>query len=186
VADVMGHGIASALYTMQLRSIWEECRSQLASPARFAGELNRRLHHLAGPDGYFATVFLLLLDAASGQLVYTRAGHPAPLLFRAEGRVESLAERSPAVGLTSDAIYKESQARLDGGDSLLLYTDGAIEITDARGEELGEAGFVQLLQKAGTAKLDLGRVEQSLLEFTNQIRLPDDLTLLQIRYQQCE
>jgi phosphoserine phosphatase RsbU/P len=185
VADVMGHGIASALYTMQLRSIWEECRHELASPARFLSELNRRLHHLAGPDGYFATAFCLLLDAASGRLLYVRAGHPSPFLFRAGGKAETLAERSPAVGLRPSATFKETEACLAPGDSLLLFTDGAIEITNAQDQELGESGFLRLLQKVGTAKLDLGSVEQRLLEFSNRIRLPDDLTLLQIHLQRC-
>ena len=53
VADVMGHGVASALYTMQLRSLWEDCRPQLVAPTAFMGELNRRLRILVGPDGYY-------------------------------------------------------------------------------------------------------------------------------------
>jgi phosphoserine phosphatase RsbU/P len=181
VADVMGHGIASALYTMQLRSLWEECRAHLEFPARFLGELNQRLHRLASPDGYFATAVYLSLNASTGMLRYVRAGHPCPLLFGADGRVQRLGGTGPAVGLLSDVTYAESESCIAPGDTLLLYTDGAIEITGADEQELGEAGLLRLLQSRRTASLDLRQVERSLLDFGNRIRLPDDLTLLSVQ-----
>lgn len=57
VADVMGHGVAAALYTMQLRSLWDDLRSQLAEPAVFLERINSRLHALVREAGYFATAF---------------------------------------------------------------------------------------------------------------------------------
>jgi phosphoserine phosphatase RsbU/P len=181
LADVMGHGIASALYTMQLRSFWEECRAELASPSRFMTQLNRRLHKLASPDGYFATAAFLLLNVVSGDLRCVRAGHPSPLLLRAGGAIERLTSKSPALGLRLDAAYTETEAHLEPGDTLLLFTDGATELFNKQGEEFGEAGLIRLLENAAGSPLDLLRIEKSLLEFSNLIRLPDDLTLLSVR-----
>jgi phosphoserine phosphatase RsbU/P len=181
LADVMGHGMASALYTMQLRSFWEECRADLASPSRFLTELNRRLHKLASPDGYFATAAFVLLNVASGDLRCVRAGHPSPLLLRAGGAMEQLTCKSPALGLRLDAAFTETQARLEPGDTLLLFTDGAVELFDKQGAELGEAGLIRLLHDFAGSPLDLPRIEKSLLEFSNLIRLPDDLTFLSVR-----
>ena len=79
-----------------------------------------------------------------------------------------------------EATYTEGQVQLDPGDSLLLFTDGAIEVVNAQGQPLEERGFLELVQSLGNADLDLGRIERALLEFTNQIRLPDDLTLLSV------
>jgi sigma-B regulation protein RsbU (phosphoserine phosphatase) len=180
VADVMGHGVASALYTMQLRSLWEECRGDLDSPARFLGELNRRLYRLASPDGYFATAVLVLFDAASGRLRYVRAGHPSPFLFRAGGMAERFPHTSPAIGLIQDASYKEMETHMAEGDCLLLFTDGALEIVDAEGALLEESGFLRLLEGLGGNRFHLGHIERRLLEFSNAIRLPDDLTLMSI------
>lgn len=162
LADVMGHGIASALYTMQLRSFWEECRAELAFPARFMAELNRRLHKLASPDGYFATAVFLLFNAASGELRCVRAGHPSPLVLRATGAIERLNHKSPALGLRLEAAYVESTGQLEPGDSLLLYTDGAVELFDKQGDELGEAGLMRLLARFVGSPLDLPRIEKSL------------------------
>jgi PAS domain S-box-containing protein len=180
LADVMGHGVASALYTMQLRSLWEECRAELVSPSRFMADLNRRLHKLVSPDGYFATAIFLLLNVASGELRYVRAGHPSPFLLRSGGAIERLDYRSPALGLRTGAAYTETVTHLDPGDRLLLFTDGAIELVDKQGEELGEAGLARLLEGFRDVQLDLPRIQKSLLEFSNLIRLPDDLTLLSV------
>jgi phosphoserine phosphatase RsbU/P len=182
VADVMGHGVASALYTMQLRSLWEDCRSELRAPAGFMSELNRRLRVLVGSEGYFATAVLVVLDAATGGLSCIRAGHPAPFLCRADGTIEVCGGKGPALGLFERSIYAESRDELRPGDSLLLFTDGAIEIEDARGEELGEAGLRSLLAKSrfGPEGTSLEPLERKLLAYTRRIRLPDDLTLLSL------
>jgi phosphoserine phosphatase RsbU/P len=184
LADVMGHGVASALYTMQLRSFWEECRSELASPSRFMTELNRRLHKLASPDGYFATAVFVLLNVASGDLRCVRAGHPSPLLLETGGAIEQLNHKSPALGLRLEAAYTETEAHLEPGETLLFFTDGAVELFDKEGVELGEAGLMRLLRECGWSPLNLPHIEKNLLEFSNLIRLPDDLTLLSVHRSQ--
>jgi phosphoserine phosphatase RsbU/P len=180
LADVMGHGVASALYTMQLRSLWEECRAELVSPSRFMENLNRRLQKLVSPDGYFATAIFLLLNVASGELRYVRAGHPSPFLLRNSGAIERLDHKSPALGLRAEAAYAETVTHLEHGDRLLLFTDGAIELVDKQGEELGEGGLLRFLEWSQAVPLDLPRIQRRLLGFCSSIRLPDDLTLLSV------
>jgi PAS domain S-box-containing protein len=182
VADVMGHGVASALYTMQLRSLWEECRTELDSPARFLGALNQRLRKLLGTEGYFATAACVTFNAATGDLACARAGHPAPFLFRRGGTVERLAPPAPGLALFPGSTYRQVQVPTAPGDTLLLFTDGAVEITNARDEELGEEGLRRLLQQNGfgAGAPDLEQVERQLLAFSHQVRLPDDLTLLSL------
>jgi phosphoserine phosphatase RsbU/P len=181
VADVMGHGVAAALYTMHLRSIWDDCQDLLGSPDAFLRELNTRLHKLAQPDGYFATALFLLLDPGRSSLHCIRAGHPAPLLFHHGQCVREPFKVSPALGLRSDVLFTENTIPVAPGDCLLLFTDGAIEISDAYGRELGESGLLRLVLEGEKPNLDLARIEKRLLEFSNQIRLPDDLTLLSIQ-----
>lgn len=182
VADVMGHGLISALYTVQVRSIWGECEADLSSPARFLEQLNRRLHKLASLEGYFATAICLTLDVSSGRLRYVRGGHPAPLLVRQDGAAEFLSQRSPAIGLLEKATYQESELWLAPGDQLVLYTDGAIEIANPQGQVLGESGLEQLLQSLPEPKIDLGQIERRLLEYAHCTTLPDDLTLLSVHF----
>lgn len=180
VADVMGHGVAAALYTMQIRSVWEDYRRQLGSPRDFMGALNRRLHSLTGHDDYFATGVFAHINAANGLVEYVRAGHEAPLIVSASGEVKQLDRRDAGLGIFPGCVYHPGNARLEPGDSLLIYTDGAVEITDAKGEELGVEGFARMLEGRSLRCSDqaLADLEVRLLEYSNDIRLPDDLTMV--------
>ena len=185
MADVMGHGVASALYTMQLRSLWEDHRDELASPARFLGVLNARLNTLVSDAGYFASALCIRYNAAQGTFACARAGLPAPLIIRA-GTVEACPGRSqPALGMVPEVDYVEVTDRLAPGDALLLFTDGAIEIANYAGQELGVAGLAGLVreqtQGVGAAGLRLAPLEQALLRYCGQVHLPDDLAMLKVQ-----
>jgi len=184
VADAKGHGVAAALYTMLLRSLWQEHRSDLASPARFMGFVNDRVHALVHDAGYFGTAVLAAYDAASGELRLVRAGHPSPLLFRAQGTVEAIGCANPALGLFPATSYQATAERLAPGDALLFYTDGATELFDREDHELGKEGLLQLAQTqvcdGGVTGFHLNQLEEQLLTFSNQIHLPDDLTLVKL------
>lgn len=183
VADVMGHGVASALYSMQLRSLWEDWRGEAGNPARFLTHINRQLHALAGDAGYFATAICLTINAGNGAVEFVCAGHPSPLRVRKGGNIGACGSPQPAIGMIEDTVYANEQLALGAGESLLLYTDGAIEIDNARGEELGEAGLISLLSRTdalhgGIPQLEA--LEDNLLAYSSRIRLADDLTLLAI------
>lgn len=187
VADVMGHGVASALYTMQLRSFWEDWRGEAGNPARFLTHINHQLHSLAGDAGYFATAVCLTINSATGDVEFVCAGHPSPLRVRKGGAVQASGSPQPAIGMIDGTVYTNEQFTLGAGESLLLYTDGAIEIDNAEGEELGAAGLIALLSQPdalhdGVPQLDI--LEDKLLAYSAGIRLADDLTLLSITRRQ--
>jgi sigma-B regulation protein RsbU (phosphoserine phosphatase) len=185
VADAMGHGVSAALNTIQLRSLWNDHRAELPSPARFIEMLNDRLHALVQGEGYFGTAVYATYDAASGELTCVRAGHPSPLLFRSDGGIEAVGSRNPPLGMLAGSRYQETAVQLGLRDTLLLFTDGATEIRGRSEGTLGPEGLRQLA-KAQTGGEDpagfrLEPLEQQLLQFSNQIHLPDDLTLLRLR-----
>jgi len=185
VADMMGHGVASALYSVQLRSFWEEQRSQLDSPAMFLSTLNNRLHALAPEAGSFATAVCVNFHAATGEMTYVCAGHPEPLILRANGYIDRAHDPQPALGMFAELDYANCTGRLEPGDTLLLYTDGAVEAANARDEELGVAGLSELIgdqfRASPDRQLPLAKIEEQLLLYSNAIRLPDDLTLLKLQ-----
>lgn len=184
VADAKGHGVAAALYTMLLRSLWNEHRADLESPARFMETVNGRLQALVSDGGYFGTAVLACYDAASGELRIVRAGHPPPLLFRADGTGGAIGQSNPALGMFPSTSYKETRAQLKPLEVLLLYTDGATELFDSEECELGKEGLEQLVrvqaEHGEISAFNLEELEEQLLRFTNQIHLPDDLTLVKL------
>ncbi len=185
VADVMGHGVSAALYTMYLASLWDQFREKLDSPSQILGELNRRLHLVAVEAGFFATAVLGLYDPDTGAMSLARAGHPAPLVFRRNGDVEAIGKPRPALGLLPDVEYLETRLRLEPGDAILFYTDGAIEVCDAEERELGVEGLQRLALDQAAADPEntfhLDPLEEQLLTFSKELQLPDDLTLFKLR-----
>lgn len=183
IADVMGHGVASALYTMQLRSLWEDWRDEAVDPARFATHINRQLHMLTADAGYFATAICMIINSATGRVDFVNAGHPFPLHIRPGRPAVPVGAPQMALGMAEDTVYTSELLVLQPGETLLLYTDGAIEITDANDAELGESGLIAML--AGKTVMadgapDLNTLEKELLKYSSGIRLTDDLTLLAI------
>ena len=82
-----------------------------------------------------ATAVVAKLDPASGRLAYACAGHPWPLLVRAdgEGRYLEGGRGVPLGCLPSPSTYEEAEVLLAPGATLLLYTDG---LTERRGQDL--------------------------------------------------
>ena len=69
-----------------------------------------------------------IFDPVSGLLEYTNAGHPPPLVRRADGTVDRLeGALSPPLGVLPDVRRTHAQTQLEPGDALLLYTDGLVE-----------------------------------------------------------
>ena len=185
IADAIGHGMAAALYTMQLRMLWDDHRDKLNSPSFFMRTMNRRLHGLVHDAGFFATATYVLYDATCGHIRCVRAGHPSPIIFRADLKTETMGQPQSALGMWPDAQYTEFQAQLAPGETLLMLTDGATEIFDTDDTMLDQGGLIHLAKEQMVAEtnheLNLNLLAEKLLEASNQIHLADDLTLLKLR-----
>lgn len=183
LADAMGHGVPAALYTIQLHTLWHEYTALSQEPAAFLGMLNRQLHHLMHGENAFATALAGLYDAATRRLWLAGSGCPAPLLFRAGGGVETLACEGLPLGIEDEYDYDATPHELRAGDTLLMFTDGAIEIHEPEEAVLGQEGLLRVLHAMGYPALDppLSAVAEALIKASDSIRFPDDVTLLELR-----
>jgi anti-sigma regulatory factor (Ser/Thr protein kinase) len=76
----------------------------------------------------------LALDAERERVQLVNAGHPPPLIVDPEGRASFLAVKpSVALGVTRGARYETEECVVRGGSTIVLYTDGVVEV---RGEPL--------------------------------------------------
>ncbi|MBF0476144.1 MAG: SpoIIE family protein phosphatase [Deltaproteobacteria bacterium] len=184
IADVMGHGVASALYTMQLRSLWEDSRLILADPAAFLTKVNQGLSILTGRDYHFATAIHAVIDLERKVITYAGAGHPSPFLFQANDGVKILDASGSPLGLMAKVSYQNIIVPFHAGDHLLFYTDGAVEEMNNDGECLREEGFLELLKRIGFngSQEHLSKVQLALLRYSNALRFSDDLTLLSVQF----
>jgi sigma-B regulation protein RsbU (phosphoserine phosphatase) len=92
------------------------------------------------------TATFALIDPRARTLTYAAAGHPSPLLVRADGQVDSLDERGMVLGFLPDASYASATVHdLQAGDRLVFYTDGITEASRTDGEFFGDRQFHEAL-----------------------------------------
>jgi serine phosphatase RsbU (regulator of sigma subunit) len=184
LADMEGHGLAAALYTMQLGSVWNQHFQLLTNPAVFAAEVNKELVRIFGRVVTFATAVCGVIDARAGKVSFTGAGGPSPLLIRANQVFEKIQCPGPPLGVMEDVPYEEQTIKLESGDSILLFSDGAFEIRNARDQLLGVDGLAQILTSLDYPQnqLNVDELHEELLTFSNEIRLQDDITIIEVRY----
>jgi PAS domain S-box-containing protein len=184
LADMEGHGIAAALYTMHMSILWSRHFQLLQSPAAFAAAVNAELVKIFGSIVTFATAMCAVINVPEATLTFTGAGGPGPLIIHADWTVDQPKSTGPPLGVVEDIPYEEETVRLQPGDAILLFSDGAIEIQDAANKWLGAEGFMQILQNLNypDTPLRMDALEKQLLKFSNDIRLQDDITIIEARF----
>ena len=184
LADMEGHGLSAALYTMNLSMLWNRYYKLIKEPAQFAGAVNNALIRIFGGITTFATGICGVIDARNGKLRLTGAGGPAPLIMHSNGQIEKPKPSGPPFGVMEKAPYHILSVQMDPGDSVLLFTDGVIEIQNVEGEWLGNDGLIQTLNNLDYPKVQLhmDALEKELLKFSNDIRLQDDLTIIEMKF----
>jgi len=145
IGDISGKGISAALLMAHiqsaLRTQMEDWKDQ--SPATILSILNNHLYKSSPPEKY-ATFFLGLYSDEASQLLYTNAGHPAPMLVR-KGEVLRLPGEGLPVGLFPGIEYDQQTIGLNPGDVLVAFTDGVTEAPNRDGEEFGDQRVMELL-----------------------------------------
>jgi phosphoserine phosphatase RsbU/P len=89
-----------------------------------------------------------VVDRVRGQLGLVQAGHPHPVLIRADGRVEQLGHGGLPVGLLPDATFERQEFPIGPGDRLVLFSDGFTECPLPSGEEFGQDGLIESLRRS--------------------------------------
>lgn len=183
LADVMGHGVAAALHAMYLSALWDRYHSTLVAPAEFARLVNRELCQVV-KDESFAVAVCGVLDASARTVRYSSAGGPPMLVMHPDGAVSTLDAAGMPFGTFKESEYEDATFACRSGDALLLFTDGAIEVQDAGGRLLNAAGLIDVLKGQGypQAEFKIDAVQRALVNYSNVIRLNDDVTFLEIRF----
>jgi serine phosphatase RsbU (regulator of sigma subunit) len=183
IADVADKGMPAALFMALTRTLVRAAVLELDTPA----EVIQRVNELLVPDtkqGMFVTAVYAVLDLDSGELTYVNAGHNPPLWFKKDGSTERLTRTAIALGvLLGNETVKQRTIQIETGDNLLLYTDGLTESFNAAGEFYGEERLVQALLTGECASAHdlMDVVENSLLDFVQDMPPADDLTMLGLR-----
>ncbi len=148
IADVSGHGVAAGV----VMGMYKTAFRTAATDTTEVGSLTTRVNHImAGlrQPHMFITAALLGIDD-QGRVSYVLAGHPPMLHVEAAGPVTWVGESQLALTLLDDVAYETRHLWLAPGDTLLVVTDGLLEVFDGDDRELGYEGLRAAVAAAGT------------------------------------
>jgi hypothetical protein len=182
IGDVVGKGAEAAAITAVVRATLQAAvlhGDDAEAALRLADEALRRR-----PAGQFCSAIhgrIRSRDDGSGlDVELLVAGHPPPLVLRADGALEVVSASGTLLGVSPDAVFGRANIRLQPGDALVLYTDGATEL---RGEDRFRGEQVLRDTVLGTAGQPLSRTveaieHQALVLGGGELR--DDLAVLAV------
>ncbi len=134
LGDVAGKGLDAAVLTGRIRNGLRVLLPLARDHGHVLDLLNTAL--LASPHERFVTLVLASARRRAGRvrLRLTSAGHPPPLIVRADGRVEESGTLGDLLGVLPSVSVRTEETVLAPGETCLLFTDG---ITEARGGPVG-------------------------------------------------
>lgn len=188
VADAAGKGLPAAIFITLTRTLLRAAAEKLEAPGECLRIVNAMLC-IDNPSLMFTTAFYGVLDTQTGEVVYANAGHNAPYILSADGKLHALPSAGGlALGVVEDALYSTQHAALAPGDTLICYTDGVTEAIDASGALYGDERLAATL--AGRACEHptevLAAVVADVDAYMGLTPMADDVTLLVIRYNGAE
>jgi sigma-B regulation protein RsbU (phosphoserine phosphatase) len=141
VGDASGKGLAATLMISNVQS-------SLRTAVLFSGDdgastlsmVNRHVYATSLTDRY-ATLFYAVVDRGARKMRYVNAGHPPPVILRADGSIDWLETGGAPVGMFPEWAYEEGLIELKRGDLVVACTDGVIEAENPFGELWGMEGL---------------------------------------------
>lgn len=183
LGDVCGKGVEAAATTGMVRSILRGFTYENADPAEVLRRVNDVVYQEL-PDDRFVTVVYGLIDTATGELRVASAGHPDPILRLDGGRAAALQlPRNPPLGVVKDQVFEAGGRALEGGDTLVVFTDGLLDA----GWEIGGFGEWRAVNTvSGSRFLQPGSLAERLLRAAVTYAgesLSDDVAVVVLRFE---
>lgn len=180
VGDVSDKGVPAAIFMALTSSLLRAEATRAHSPAEALQRVNRLLLDV-NDTSMFVTVLYGVLNGATREFAYVRAGHDLPIVFNANAELAMPARQyGQPLGLFAEPMFDEHMVLMPAGSSLLMYTDGVTEATDQAGEMFGLQRLreVVLAKRTTSADAVCQRLLEQIVAFSAGAPQYDDITLL--------
>ncbi|MFJ2570488.1 SpoIIE family protein phosphatase [Streptomyces halstedii] len=179
IGDVQGHDTHAAAVMGQLRIVLRAYAAEGHRPSTVMARASVFLHEL--DTDRFATCSYVEVDPVTGVVQLVRAGHVDPLVRSVDGSCRKLpSEGGLPLGLSAEfgqLDYPVSTIDLDPGQTMILYTDGLVELPGADFDE----GMRLLESLVREGPQDLQRLADRLCEVVDERGGQDDVAVLLLR-----
>ena len=183
IGDISGKGVPAGILMAASRSSLRTRIEKLASISEGVHEVNRLL--VRDAEGRFVTLFMGLIDLEKRTFSYSNSGHtPGLLLRKNSSRTHELMVGGTILGAFEDFGYKEETLDMEAGDTLVLFTDGALDQENPAGDSFGSERLYKVVeQNVHLDALGITRaIAGSVSDFAENIRQRDDLTVVAVKF----
>lgn len=178
IGDVSGKGFPAALYMARLGAHARALAPRCKTPADLLSQMNQLLRGEL-ESGMFVTCIVAALNSAQGVVRVASAGHPPPIIRRADGKLEMMTIPSaPALGVNANGVFHEVAAELNRGDGVVFFTDGLDDAMSSSGEAFGMERVRATLKNTRSAGHAVEALMTSIGEFLGDVTQYDDTTLI--------
>ncbi|TWU20289.1 Phosphoserine phosphatase RsbU [Novipirellula galeiformis] len=181
VADVVGHGVAAAMFMAKLSAETRFCLASDSNVARATERLNDRMSRLHVER--FVTFLLIVINPNSETVTIVNAGHMAPVVrLASDGSIVEPGQEESGLPIAIDdgMTYEAVEFPMAVGDVAVMYTDGINEAMDIDDHEFGIDRVRQLTAAGGNAEEIKDSLVDAVLEHVGDAPPFDDMCLVVI------
>ena len=172
LADGSGKGISAGMLSAFVKAGWDRAEP---SPSKALRGLNAKFQELNLDERSYVTAVAVRVDNARREIVYSVAGHNAPMLLKSALGIDEIVMHSPPISnWIPDFAYEDRVIGYAEGDILALITDGVTESKNAAGEQFGLERVEEVLSRSENAERFIERLKAALKEFCGTFE--DDIT----------
>lgn len=174
IADVSGKGISAGMLSAFVKAGFDK---KEPSPARAIQKLNEKFQELNLEETSYITVAAVRIDSEEKTIVYSMAGHNAPILLKHGGGIDEIMQPAPPVSTwMAEYSYRDTSISYENGNILVLLTDGVTESRNAEGEMFGIERVEGILLGSPSSEVFIDRLRTALKEFCGEF--DDDITAI--------
>ncbi len=184
IADVSGKGISAAMlmanFQATIRTLFQYQKFELEFLMQ---ELNKKVMNSAKGEK-FITFFIAYYNSESRKLQYVNAGHNHPFITNGK-KIELLDQGTIGLGMLDELPFVNiGEKYLKHNTTLVLYTDGVVELENTDEEYFGLDKLVKLVHNYYPLKMeDLNNLIFSKLdEWRGSLDLVDDTAIFSCRF----
>ncbi len=182
VGDVSGKGVPAALVMAVTKTLIKGVARHEHNPAKILQSVNDELAK-DNDTCMFVTVFCGTLHVRTGELIYTNAGHNAPLLVRRNTALTALdVPKGMALGIVAGTQYQTKHTQLLPQDTLFTFTDGLTEALSPTREQFGTERLYATLAHDKTVTSMVEDVCLAVTDHACHAEQFDDITLMALRW----